>query len=301
MRRIGIGYTLWPGDFELSDPGPWLDEAERLGVDIVEVPFFTTRVIVDAAVSERALARFARPFEGRDLAVSAHAMLSINLMDAPERLPLHEAVLKANIALAARLGARRLVVHCGMTDAPEGPAREDAHARQRESLARMGDVAAAHEVTLCVETVWSHDGRATALPSRLAAELRRVDHPRVGATLDFAHVLLQCGIEGADFMEEVAAIAPLAAHLHLNDCFGVERDVAVALPAEAAAYGTGDLHLPLGWGGIPWERVLTEPTYPSGDLTLVQELHPGFGHALADDVKEMRRLRSRMERAPGGD
>lgn len=292
MREVCVGYTLWPATFELSDARPWLDEAEAHGVDMVEVPLFTTRAIVGGRVHSRAAAHLAHPFAGRPFGVTAHAMLTINLMDAADRIPEHERVLAANIELCERLGARRLVVHCGL--AAPGDDVEAAYARQRASLAAMADLAAGAGVTLCLETIWSFDGRATALPSRLAREIEAIGHPNLRATLDYAHSLLQSELEGADFHAEIRAIAPHAVHIHLNDCFGVGSGVKPALPAEAVAYGAGDLHLPIGWGAIPWDRVLTEPDYPPGEITLNQELHPTFWHALADDVAEMRRLAALM-------
>ena len=61
------------------------------------------------------------------------------------------------------------------------------------------------------------------------------------------------------------------------------------------AYGSGDLHLPLGWGSLPWEKLLTEPAYPE-EVILNDELHPTYWFALGDDVAEMRRLAGLMER-----
>lgn len=294
MQDIQIGYTLWPADFELIYLGPWLDEAEAAGVDTVEVPLFTTRVIIDGRVHDEAFRLFAAPLEGRSVGITTHGMLTINLMDAPEKLTLHETVLAANIELTARLGATRMVLHCGMSG-ETGQALEDAYARQRESLARMAEIAAAHGVVICVETVWNFDGRETALPSRLAAEIEAVGHPNIRATLDYAHSLLQCQLKGADFHQEIAAIAPHSVHLHLNDCFAPDKDYGIAFPTEAVAYGSGDLHLPIGWGAIPWDRVLTEPPYPRETLTMNQELHPRFWPALGRDVAEMRRLRDLMQ------
>jgi len=291
-----VGYTLWPADFELTDPGRLLDEAQFHGVDAVEIPLFTTRVIVNGAINETAMRRFERELCGRGLSYTAHAMLTPNLMDTAERIPAHEAICRANIELTARLGARIMVLHCGLAANAEPGGLEDAYARQRASLTRLGEFARRHDVLICIETIWNFDGRETALPSRLAAEIGAVDHPNVKATLDYAHTALQCALKGADFMTEVAAIAPLSHHLHLNDCFGVERPFPIAFPAEAVAYGVGDLHLPLGWGSIPWERVLTEPDYPDTDLVLNQELHPTFWHALGDDLAELRRLRGLMQR-----
>jgi len=289
-----IGYTLWPSDFELSDPTPWLDEAEALEVDSVEIPLFCTRLIANCRPIEPALRRFAAAFEGRAIERTTHGMLSINLMDEPDRLPMHEAVARANIEVSARLGARRMVLHCGMAKADDPDTLEAAYGRQRESLARLGDVARTHEVELCVETIWSFDGRQTALPSKLAHELVEIGHPAVRATIDFAHSALQCHREGADLMSEVRTLAPLVHHIHLNDCFGVLHPTAVALPTEAVAYGSGDLHLPIGWGSLDWVRLLTEPDWPDVDIILNQELHPTFWYALPGDVGQMRRLADLM-------
>lgn len=295
MARYRIGYTLWPGNFELTEPGAYLDEAEALGVDTVEIPFFATRLIAQARIVEPALAHFRRQTNGRALDYTTHATLCVNLMDAPERLPRHEAVTRACIELTARLGARHMVLHCGLAGGDAG-AVEAAYGRQREALARLAEFAEEHGVVICLETIWSHDGRATALPGRLAAEIRAVGHPALRATLDFAHAALQCHRTGADLMTEIATLAPLACHLHLNDCFGDSTAMPGALPADALAYGAGDLHLPIGWGSLDWERMLSEPAYPDS-VVLNQELHPSYWFALAGDVAEMRRLAGLMARA----
>ena len=298
MKRVQIGFTLWPSNFDLVDPAPLLDEAEALGVDTVEVPFFAARLISDGTILEPTTRIFELALAGRRLGVTTHALLSINLMDAPGPLGRHEALARACIELTARLGARRMVLHCGLS-AERGDALEGAYARQREALGRLGDFAAERGVVVCLETVWNFDGRETALPGRLADEIRAVGHDAVRATLDYAHAALQCTIKGADLMDEVRALAPLADHLHLNDCFGVVRAEAADLPAEALAYGSGDLHLPLGWGALPWERLLTEPDYPD-EVILNDELHPAYWSALPADVAEMRRLAHRMARGNAG-
>jgi len=288
-----IGYTLWPASFELSEPGVFLDEAEHLGVDTVEIPFFAARLMANGQVLAPVVRRFEAQMRGRNLEYSTHASMSINLMDVPEALPLHEKIARTSIEITARLGARNMVVHCGTCDSGDPPALEDSYARQRESLSRLGDIASEHEVLICVETIYCRDGKETALPGRLAAELREIGHGSVSAALDYAHSSLQCARTGANLMNEVKALAPLARHLHLNDCFGVSRGMDGSLPAEALAYGSGDLHLPIGWGNLPWDRLMTEPDYP-GDLFLNQELHPAYWTALEGDIAEMRRLSDLM-------
>ena len=295
VKQYQIGYTLWPQNFNLVEPGPFLDEAEKFGVDTVEVPLFATRLIADGVILEPAMRIFERQMLGRQLGYTSHALLSINLMDTPEQLVLHEKAARVCIEVTARLGARVMALHCGLSEDASPDALEAAFARQREYLARLGDFAAQHGVLICVETIWSFDGRETALPGRLAAEIRTIDHDAVWATLDYAHASLQCYLKGADLMTEIAEISPLSRHLHLNDCFGVVREGPVTLPAEELAYGSGDLHLPLGWGGLPWEKLLTEPAYPE-NIILNDELHPNYWCALGDDIAEMRRLAGLMDR-----
>ena len=284
-----IGYTLWPASFELSEPGPFLDEAERLGVDTVEIPFFAARLLANGHILAPVVRRFEAQMRGRSLAYSTHASMSINLMGAPETLPLHEKIARTNIEITARLGARNMVLHCGFCDCRDRQVLEDAFARQRDCLTRLGDLAAAYGVLVCVETIVGPEGCETALPGRLAAELRQIGHGSVAAALDYAHSALQCAQTGANLMEEVRALAPLARHLHLNDCFGVSHGMDGALPAEVLAFGSGDLHLPIGWGSLPWDRLMSEPDYPD-DLVLNQELHPAYWSALEGDIAEMRRL-----------
>ncbi|MEM1384864.1 MAG: sugar phosphate isomerase/epimerase family protein [Pseudomonadota bacterium] len=292
--RVRIGYTLWPGSFELTEPGAFLDEAEGLEVDTVEVPLFCTRLIANGRIIEPAMRWFEGHFSGRRQEVTSHAMLSINLMDKVELLSEHERIARANIEVSARLGARIMVLHCGLSDHADGTdGLEDGYARQRDALCRLAETAEDHGVTICVETIWSFDGRETALPSRLASEIEQVDHPAVSATLDFAHSALQCQIKGADLMSELFALAPHARHLHLNDCFGIEKPLDIALPSEASAYGSGDLHLPLGWGNLEWERMLTEPCFPP-DVILNHELHPTYWYALPGEVRTLRTLAARM-------
>ncbi len=44
---------------------------------------------------------------------------------------------------------------------------------------------------------------------------------------------------------------------------------------ERLAYGHGDLHLPVGWGDIPWDALMAECTFPEGVLFNI-ELKPAL-------------------------
>lgn len=300
------GYSLREGSPEFDDVGAGLDEAEALGVEVVELPAYAWHLIVDGRILESRLKDLARALEGRRLGYTMHGALAINLMDLPERLPRHEKVLAANIEIAAAVGARHLVMHAGFVRDPDDDL-EVAYSRQRDALARAGDFAAARGVTLCVENIFRFiHARETASPAKLAGELAAIDHPAVKATLDVSHAYIRCTDARLDPIAEMAALAPYVAHFHLHDSFGRpnERragDLWYYDPAEAVAFGEGDLHLPIGWGGIDWDSVV-QTVRPAPGAIAVLELNPRHWRELKDQVEVLRALagRFRAELAPVG-
>ena len=80
---------------------------------------------------------------------------------------------------------------------------------------------------------------------------------------------------GYDFLAEAEALAPVSAHLHLHDSFGTPPLPWTYAEAEAHAFGAGDLHLPLGWGAVPFDAIARRCRFPAG-LIAIHELNPRF-------------------------
>jgi sugar phosphate isomerase/epimerase len=298
MARSLVGYSLIADAFDFSDFPAALDEAEALGVDSVELPVFAMHLIAGGRLVEPRVDRFAAVLAGRRFAISVHGPLGINLMDRAELLPRHEAVARASIAVAARFGARHLVIHTGRVAPADLPDMEAAYARQRAALVRLGDVAGAAGVTLCVENVFRYSGLETATPSRLAAELEAVAHPAVAACFDVGHGAIRAAEAGLDpFAEaagldpfaEAAALAPFARHVHVHDNFGRPMGLGTFHPSEALAFGDGDLHLPLGWGDLPWADLLAGAGFPR-DCWLNLELNARYWPELPACIARLKAL-----------
>ncbi|HET6522144.1 MAG TPA: sugar phosphate isomerase/epimerase, partial [Geminicoccaceae bacterium] len=225
----------------------------------------------------------------RDLRYTVHGALSCNLMD-EAHLELHKGVVRAMLELCDAVGAVTLVHHPGTVPARPQPAIDRLHEIERGALRELGDVAARYGVRLAVETLYveSADGY-TADPFRLAREIAAVDHPRVCGTLDFSHVAIMSTCRGLDFAAAVRAFAPFANHLHVHDSFGRPRTVAGYTESEDLAFGMGDLHLPIGWGGIDWDGILPGlPLRP--DTVLIVELRPRYWSELGACADAARRL-----------
>jgi sugar phosphate isomerase/epimerase len=200
-------------------------------------------------------------------------------------------VLKASVEVAAEVGAVNYVIHNGLYPTMSAPLVEDAYARQRDQLRAAGDFAHEHGVVLCVENIFSDvDGRVHAgLPSRLATELKRIGHPSVAATLDFSHAYIQMGTVGGDFLAEVAALSPFARHLHVHDSFGRVDDIWAYTEGERLAFGNGDLHMPVGWGTLPWSDVMARCTFPQGTVFNI-ELKTRYWYAAAESLAATRAM-----------
>ncbi|MBA4789332.1 MAG: sugar phosphate isomerase/epimerase [Rhizobiales bacterium] len=288
----GIGYSIRSGDPDFADLPGKLDEAEALGVDFVELPLFCWTLIAGGRVMGERLDALKRATRGRPFGYTAHGPLAINLMEAPARLPAHAALLDAAITVAQALEAVHLVIHTGCVRDPDETFAV-AYARQREALQRAGDRAGRAGVTLCVENIFRFAPmRETASPSRLAGEIDAVAHPCVRATLDVSHAYLRCADGKLDPRAEIAALAPYARHIHAHDSFGRPSASWAMDEAERLGLGEGDLHLPLGWGSLPWEE-LARSLVPEPGAILNLELHGRYWSELPAQVDALRRLAGR--------
>jgi sugar phosphate isomerase/epimerase len=266
----GTGISAHKRANDLSDFGAELDMIAALGVEFVELPTYDMDLVVGCRIQRPQLTRLRAACAGREVGFSVHGPLAINFMDEAWRLPRHIEVLKASLEVAAEIGAEHYVIHSGLVPTQQASGIEAAYERQREWLSRGGDIAREHGLMLCVETLFAGfkgEGHSSS-PSRLAAELTAIDHPSVLATLDFSHSYLKLDFDGRrdDFVEEVKTLAPFARHLHVHDSFGRQDDIWMFTEGERAAYGHGDLHLPVGWGDIPWDELMRECQFPEGVL-----------------------------------
>jgi sugar phosphate isomerase/epimerase len=202
------------------------------------------------------------------------------------------AIIARDAEVTAAVGAANYVIHSGIVPMQQSQGIEDAYLRQREWLARGGDLAAECGITLCVETLFTDDhNRHTATPARLARELAAIAHPAVMATIDISHAYLRLDYDGRrnDLIEELAALARFGKHLHIHDSFGRQDDIWMFTEGERLAFGHGDLHLPVGWGDIPWPGIMAACELPPGAVFNI-ELKDRYWYAAQDCVDAVKAL-----------
>jgi sugar phosphate isomerase/epimerase len=288
---LGVGYTLVSeDDYGLRTLGNRLDEAEKLGMDFVEIPLWALDVIAGGKILAGRLKTVKSMLAGRGLRYTIHGPLAINFMDVPERLERHKEVLRVSLDASAELEGLHYVLHSGIHAAGGQAETDRLHAQQRDLISGFGEQAAGLGLIIVVENLFVEQApRATALPSRLAREIAAIAHPNVWACLDFSHGFIYSTAKGANFEAEVAALAPFARHLHIHDSFGQPAVTPTYHRGERLAYGEGDLHLPPGLGGIPWDELMQRLEFPGG-VVFNLELAPPYWADLESAVATTRRL-----------
>jgi sugar phosphate isomerase/epimerase len=317
MHLTGIGVAVTsPGGIRSSEQlADFLAYARSLGYDLAEIDVSSAAVIVDGRVRRPQLKALAEVMRAGGLRTSVHGLMRLNLAYDP-RHELCQRIMACQIEVCAALGARTLVYHSGLQalDAVRYGVRpallseaELAEGARREvtALRALAPLAAEAGVTICVENGDSHQWEH-ALMARfgqprealaqhharlriepIVAQLEAVDHPNVGMTLDIAHLFIAANDLGFDYLRAVEAAAPWVRHLHANDNFG-RLDQGFDGESDRYAFGEADLHLPPGWGAIPYREVFARLPDYHGDLIL--EIKPGFYAYFGESLQSMRAL-----------
>src|SRR5688572_17204161 len=111
---LGLGFSTVIADdpdFELTRRN--LDEAVALGIEFVELPFFTFDLIAGGKVVPSQLRRLKEAVAGRGVGLTIHGPIAANFMQPPELVARHTAVARAVIEASAELGAAHIVFHTG--------------------------------------------------------------------------------------------------------------------------------------------------------------------------------------------
>jgi sugar phosphate isomerase/epimerase len=294
-----VGYAASnQDDYTMKRLGAELNEAMGQGIGFVELPLYALDVIGNGRVLPSRLKMLKAVTGAHPLRYTVHGSGNINFFRDILPLPLMKDVFKASLEVAAELGARNYVVHTGITEgAPAGDELETLYARQREALTEAGDIAADMGVTIVVENVHpGTPGNYTALPSRLAKELEVIAHPAVRACLDFSHAVINANQRGVDFMAEIDALAPFARECHVHDSFGKLTHLKTVHRPDRMAFGEGDLHLPPGFGSIPWDAIMERCAFPEA-IVFILELAPHYRSCLPHALASVREIAAKARTA----
>ena len=288
---------------------------QELGFPLVEIDPSPFCLILNGELRQPQLQDLLAVLGNFDLRYSVHGLCRLNLAYDP-RHDLCRRILLCQIEICRAMGASLLVYHSGLQalDAVRYGVRRallteeelDAGARREvEAFRALAPVAADAGIIIGMENgdphQWEYNviarfGRPRSELSKhhprlhigpIVRQLEAIDHPNVAMTLDMGHLYIAAHDVGFDYLEAVGEAAPWVKHLHISDNFG-RLDQGFDVEHDRWAFGEADIHLPPGWGVIPYRETFAYLPDYEGDLVL--EIKSGFWDYVGEGLETMRAI-----------
>ncbi|NTS33027.1 sugar phosphate isomerase/epimerase [Phyllobacterium sp. BT25] len=276
-------YTSEGGDFSTLEGS--IRTIADLGATAAELSLYGEEIIAGGRIIPSRAERLVQITKQFDLHYSVHGQIVSNFMDR-EHLAEQKAVVRAMLELCNRIEAGVLVQHSGQAKMQAATRNRALDAIERDALAEMAEVAGHYGVRIALENIFAlSDNEYRQTPSQVGETVRSVDSPHVCALIDFSHAYIECTRLDLDWRAEIKAMAPVTGHLHVHDSFGRPYTMTKFYhPAEATALGIGDLHLPVGWGDIPWEEIFAELTFLPDTMLILEITEDRFKAEQAESL-----------------
>ncbi len=208
-----------------------------------------TGIVFGGRLHPERLGEALRAFAGHPFSYSVHSPSSLDLRDRRNR-EVQLDLARATLRFSRDVGARVLVIHFEQ----RSDDRED-EAAFTEAILRLSDEAG--DVLLAIENIEVE--RVAPVVERVC----EIGRPNVIMTFDVGHAALASAQFGFDLLDAIRAALPVIGHVHVNDNFRRYDPLRLEnftlyrtqTPADTFPLGKGDLHLPVGWGAIPLDRV----------------------------------------------
>jgi len=268
---IATGFNAASNNGEIQSLGEDLRALADMGVDTVELGVTTLDLIAGGRIIKDRAERLVTLTKQFDFRYTVHGLVSSNFMD-PATCRYQIDAAKALVEICDRIDARILVQHGGCLRADQIFDRAAADLREREALLELAEFAKPYGVRIALENIFTTEpGQYRQTPAEVAETVKAVNHANVVALIDFSHAYIESTYRGLNFREQIAAMAPVAGHLHLHDSFGRPQGFYKGYhPQENTAMGIGDLHMPLGWGDIEWESIFSELDFLPGTVAMME-------------------------------
>lgn len=269
MLKIGCKIDEPRLDGSLENLTRDLDVLAGMGLYAVELPVHGLDAIRNGRLDMGRLRQVKKVLRDYDFEYSVHSPDPINLMDRADP-ELHENVLKASLEFSSEIGAGIVVYHPGRFIPEESfplnhkrEIEEDEKKRllnsETERLKRIMDQF--REITLCMENARPYLFHSpfcyAERPGHLKEQILRINRENVRINLDLGHLFMASRFYKFDPVESVTGIKGLIGHTHIHDNFGRLVYYHEKIQTRQIPFGKGDSHMPVGWGEVPFEKILS--------------------------------------------
>ncbi|ATU95623.1 sugar phosphate isomerase/epimerase family protein [Phyllobacterium zundukense] len=286
-----VGFCTYTGDGNFDTLEGSLRTISDLGATAAELSLYGEELISGGRIIPGRAERLVEITRKFDLRYSVHGQIVSNFMDS-EHLNLQKAVVRAMLELCNRVEAGILVHHSGQAKMPALTRIGELDQMERDALAEMAEIAKGYGVRIALENIFAlSDAEYRQTPEKVGETAKAVNSPNVCGLIDFSHAYIECTRLGLNWREQIRAMAPVTGHLHVHDSFGRPYSMTKFYhPAEATALGIGDLHLPIGWGDIPWEEIFSELTFLPDTMLIMEITGERFATEQADSLARALKL-----------
>jgi sugar phosphate isomerase/epimerase len=262
VRGLGIGFN---GDRDSFRKLPKdLKEFQDIGYEFVELCPDHFDLIYNGRLNTYRLNEIKHIINDFRFQYTVHAPDALNLRDA-RFMTIHRDLLKASLDFAAEIGADVYVIHYERQSQ-----NSDIERMFTETMMLGFDYAAPMNVQMCVENI------EVEVVSKVVDFVKSVERANVGITFDFGHAYLAANYFNFDYFEAVKSAVPYLRHVHVTDNFGRFEPMRIEnwwtyrtlSHTQQLAMGKGDLHLPIGWGSVPYDTIVPLLTDFSGVFLL---------------------------------
>ncbi len=278
---------------------------EEIGYDYVEIPVHGLDLIINGKLNMDQLKKVKNIIKCFNLKFTTHAPDRLNLM-AEIRNEKHKEALKSTVQFAGEIGSEIVVFHASKADFNNQTLNRyyypvygkkhkaqifDCLVEQEIIFAQeLADYAKELGVTLTVENNWVDNVEVEhtygIYPETLVEYVRRINKENVGIVYDFGHGYIASKKYNFDFLGAVKCVKPYLRHIHVHDNFGFtdrgEKNI------DRIPFGYGDLHLPVGWGEIPYDEIVKIIDNYKGVFTM--ELQPRFYVHFGEALKTAKKI-----------
>jgi sugar phosphate isomerase/epimerase len=268
-----------------------LVEIKHAGADCCELVLHALDVVIGGRIVPKRLAAVLRVLKEYKLEYTLHLPYDLNLL-CSDTSELHFNTFLAGIEFAKAAEIGLIVYHAGITRSFDESALNK-EAKQIKLLAKEAD-----GIYLCMENPpFLEDGLfSPGLNAKNMVDFfKEINLPNFKLTFDIGHSFLGHQGDGTALLNDLRMLLPYIGHIHLHDNFGARTTMCEHDYSQRITLGAADIHLPLGWGGIPVKEVLRHLNEWDGiiNLEIEQRFRDQYGESLAlvhRDITNGRRL-----------
>jgi sugar phosphate isomerase/epimerase len=266
MNMIGYRLDDQKIDGSLRNLDKELGLLKEIGINCVELPVHGLDVIKNGGIDFRVLAKIKEILKAHEFAYTVHCADSMNLMDEENMLDQLDLFI-SSLEFCRQINAKIFVYHAGRFVSEEEfiiPAEIDGKDRERllemERLYIKKEASKYADIKICMENARPYKGMLSYCYAEdmdtLAAQVRAINCPNVGITLDVGHLNMSAAINKSDPVQAISRAEEHLFHVHLHDNFGKTCYHHEKKQTHLIPLGKGDCHMPIGMGNAPIKNII---------------------------------------------